>query len=89
MHLLDTQISIPTQNKEISGLFLKKISIPTFIQNIESSSFNGCSNLTKVSIHSSAKKICHSAFKECISLKQISIPLSAKSMECDVFFFTL
>ena len=52
MHLLDVQISIPTQNKEIPGLFLKQISIPTFIQNIESSSFNGCSNLTKVSIHS-------------------------------------
>ena len=59
---------------------LTKITIPSFIKSIGSSSFFKCSNLCEITIPSSVNTIGERAFSNCVSLKHLTIPPSVTSI---------
>jgi len=59
---------------------IKSIVIQNDITSINSSAFEGYTNLTSVTIPNSVKRICYSAFADCSNLTSVSIPSSVKEI---------
>ncbi len=60
---------------------IKSVTIPSTVQEIEESSFYGCTSLEKVIIPPSITSIGKSAFYYCTNLKSINIPASVRKIE--------
>lgn len=64
---------------------LKVVSLPSGVDEIQSSAFKGCKNLNTVNIKSGVSCIGESAFEDCTSLMKISIGDDANILESNVF----
>ena len=65
--------------------YLKEITIPGNVTNIEESAFSGCSALTKITLNEGLTSIGESAFLDCSSLKEITIPVSVTEIKTGAF----
>ena len=64
---------------------LKKVTIPSTIEKINASAFEGCTALTEIDLPSSVERIGTSAFESCISLTTVKIPYSVYLIASDAF----
>ena len=64
---------------------LKKVTLPSYIQDIPENMFGYCTNLTEVNIPKGVSKIGCSAFSECSSVESISLPEGLTTIDTNAF----
>ncbi|MBE6529934.1 MAG: leucine-rich repeat domain-containing protein [Ruminococcaceae bacterium] len=64
---------------------LKKVTIPSTVEIINASAFEGCTSLTDIVFPNSVERIFLSAFEGCTALTSVTIPNSVFSIGSDAF----